>query len=63
MFIEEENFWYQYKFRRSSIGFIFSKEFFSNVLMLCIMILINYQYLIHFNMANFKDYQNNISKI
>lgn len=41
VFIEEENFWYQYKFRRSSIGFIYKKEILSNVVFLCLLVFIN----------------------
>jgi hypothetical protein len=63
VFIEEENFWYQYKFRSKSIGFIFSKELFSNILMLVILIAINVQYLTNFNIQNFTELQSKITQL
>ena len=60
VFIEEENFWFQYKFRRRSIGYIFKKELMSTIFICGLLMLINYKYLTNFNIeANFTIYQEN----
>lgn len=57
VFIEEENFWFQYKFRRRSIGYIFKKELMSTIFICGLLMLINYKYLTNFNIkANFTIY-------
>ena len=54
----EENFWFQYKFRSKSIGFIFKKELLSTVVLTFILLLINYNYLINFNVGWNQNYPN-----
>jgi hypothetical protein len=60
VFVVDENFDFQYKFRRSSIGFIFKKELFSTFLITVLMVLINLQYLSLFHQSNFIPFELNI---
>jgi hypothetical protein len=54
--INEEKFWYQYKFRHTSISYIFLKDFLSAAFMLGVFQYINFQYLDLFRSLNFNDF-------
>jgi hypothetical protein len=52
--IDGEKYWYQFKYRRGSIMYIFQKDFFSAFGMVIFFQLINYKYLSLFSSTNFE---------
>jgi hypothetical protein len=53
--INDEKFWYQYKFRHSSISYIFMKDFICSIMMVLLFIFITFKYLTLFRVINFLD--------
>ena len=47
--IDDQKYWFQYKFRHFSISYIFYKDFFSAICMVCLFQYINFIYLKLFN--------------
>ena len=57
--IDDQKYWYQYKFRHFSISYIYSKDFISAIGMVCLFQYINYQYLRLFNSKQFEGFSDN----
>lgn len=53
---KEQKFWFQFKFRTSSISYIFKKDFISALSMVFIFQLINFTYLNLFKQARFENF-------
>ena len=63
VFINQESFNFQYKFRKSSIEYIFMKEMFSTIIIALLLLMICYTYLTEFSMMNFQLYQQNMATL
>jgi hypothetical protein len=58
-----ENFSFQYKFRKKSIAFIFAKELIVTIFICMLLIMVNYTYLTKFSLRNFEQTRNNIQAL
>ena len=53
-YVNKENYAVQYKFRKSSIAIIYTKNFYSSIVIVSIFTVINIQYQILFNMVQYE---------
>eukprot|EP01022_Parablepharisma_sp_SALTPOND_P028745 TRINITY_DN71617_c1_g1_i1.p1 TRINITY_DN71617_c1_g1~~TRINITY_DN71617_c1_g1_i1.p1 ORF type:complete len:856 (+),score=72.73 TRINITY_DN71617_c1_g1_i1:1335-3902(+) len=60
---DKKSYWYQYKFRRNHIGFLYAEDFFFSLALLVIFQYQNYKYLSLFNYSKFEEYENNPDKM